>query len=74
MKKFYDALKNQDDPTYFTDSTGTYKIDLSEIVDNTVTTIIVPTPKGWKCKKKGCPTRFKHEHSTYSCLYDQTKA
>lgn len=42
--------------------------ELDSIVDNGTNYITVPTPKGWKCKKKNCFTRFKHNHSTYSCL------
>ena len=38
------------------------------ICDNGTLTINVPTPKGWKCKKKGCSTKVKHTHSTYTCL------
>ncbi len=38
---------------------------LTSIVDDSVTTIYVKTPKNWKCKKKGCTTNFFHKHSTF---------
>lgn len=28
----------------------------------------IPTPKGWKCKRKGCKMKYKHRHNTYSDL------
>lgn len=37
-------------------------------VDDVARDVYIPTPKGWKCKKKGCPTKVKHTHSTYSIL------
>lgn len=37
-------------------------------VDNGTLSVSVPTPKGWKCKCKGCKIDWKHGHSTYSSL------
>lgn len=48
-------------------------IELAKIVDNGTTTVYVKTPRGWKCKRKGCPTNFKHTHSTYPSLYANSK-
>ncbi len=41
---------------------------LAGFIEDGTVIITVPTPRGWKCKKKGCPTRFRHTHSTYSFL------
>lgn len=41
---------------------------LAAIVDDTAIDVYIPTPKGWRCKKKGCLTRFKHSHGTYQTL------
>jgi hypothetical protein len=41
---------------------------LAAIVDNGTTTMYIPTPKNWKCKRKGYISRVKHKHSTYSSL------
>lgn len=41
---------------------------LSAIVDNGTTYVTIPTPKGWKCKRKNCTTSFKHKHTTYDAL------
>ncbi len=41
---------------------------LERLVDNGTTYVNIPTPKNWKCKRKGCRTRIKHTHSTYTCL------
>lgn len=35
-------------------------------IDNGTVEITIPTPKDWKCERKGCPTDFKHTHGTYS--------
>ena len=35
---------------------------LEKLVDNGTTVVTIPTPKGWKCKRKNCSTRFKHTH------------
>jgi hypothetical protein len=42
--------------------------ELGKIVDNSTTTVYIKTPKGWKCKRKGCQADYKHTHSTYTCL------
>lgn len=34
-------------------------------IDNGTLHVYIKTPKGWKCKKKGCNQGFKHTHSTY---------
>lgn|GEM_PF-6088904 len=39
--------------------------DLASIVDDSTTTVYIPTPKGWKCSKTGCDTKYKHIHSTF---------
>ena len=41
---------------------------LSKIVDDGTTTITIPTPKGWKCKRKGCRVDYKHSHGIYTSL------
>lgn len=41
---------------------------LEKLVDNGTRVVNIPTPKGWKCERKNCRTRFKHTHSTYSIL------
>ena len=42
-------------------------------VDDSTTHVTVATPKGWKCKRKGCITGFLHEHSTYPALKSSDK-
>ncbi len=39
--------------------------ELKKLVDDRTTVVTIPTPKGWKCKRKNCRTSFKHTHSTY---------
>lgn len=34
-------------------------------VDNSTTTITIPTPKDWKCKIKKCPIDWKHNHNLF---------
>ncbi len=43
--------------------------EMNSVVDNGTTTIYILTPKGWKCKRKGCKADYKHSHSTYSDLF-----
>ncbi len=50
------------------------KIDamaLARIVDDGTWEVTIPTPKGWKCKRKGCTVDFKHKHGTYKLLYNK---
>lgn len=37
-------------------------------VDNGTLEVTIPTPKGWKCKRKGCNNRVKHKHTTFTAL------
>ena len=37
-------------------------------IDNDSTYIYIPTPKNWKCKKKGCKINIKHKHGSYYSL------
>lgn len=53
------------------EATANYFKDLEKIVDDSTTHVTVPTPKGWKCRRKNCPTRFKHTHSTYSIFNEK---
>ncbi len=41
---------------------------LKDICDDSTTVMYIPTPKGWKCKRKGCTSDVKHTHTTYDCL------
>ena len=41
---------------------------LSRIVDDTVEYVSIPTPKGWKCPRKGCKTNYKHKHTIFPSL------
>lgn len=41
---------------------------LKDIVDNGTTVVTIPTPKGWRCRRKGCRNRVKHTHGTYPTL------
>ncbi len=34
-------------------------------VDNSTTAVSIPTPKGWKCKRKNCRVDYKHKHTSY---------
>ena len=43
-------------------------LEIGKRVDNSVTTVYIQTPKGWKCKRNGCLTDYKHLHSTYEAL------
>ena len=36
---------------------------LSLKVDDGTTVISIPTPKNWKCKRKGCQSKVKHIHA-----------
>lgn len=42
--------------------------ELKKIVDDTAYDVYIPTPKDWKCKRKGCKINYKHGHSTFSSL------
>lgn len=44
---------------------------LGEIVDNSTTVVTIPTPKGWKCDRKGCTADYKHSHGTFAGLSPQ---
>lgn len=44
---------------------------LEDIVDNGTRTVYIPTPKNWKCKRKGCKTTVKHTHTTFDILKDK---
>ena len=37
-------------------------------IDNGTLEVYIPTPKNWKCKRKGCTTRIYHTHTTYGSL------
>ena len=37
-------------------------------IDDSTTYVTIPTPRGWKCKRKNCTTDWKHTHSTYLTL------
>lgn len=41
---------------------------LAGIVDNGTTVITIPTPKGWKCKRKGCTANYFHTHGIFTSL------
>lgn len=41
---------------------------LDKLVDNGTTVVTIPTPKGWKCDRKGCKADYLHSHGTYSTL------
>lgn len=45
-----------------------FQLSIARLVDDSVTTIYIPTPKGWKCKRKGCKMVCKHTHGTYPSL------
>jgi len=47
--------------------------ELKNLVDDTVTKVYIPTPKGWKCKRKGCKSEVKHIHATYAKLNGTNK-
>lgn len=38
-------------------------LGLKNIVDDSTTVVYVPTPKGWKCKRKNCQSNIKHKHT-----------
>lgn len=38
------------------------------VIDNGTYYMTIPTPKGWKCKRKNCSSPFKHTHGTYPSL------
>lgn len=38
------------------------------VVDDGTQYIQIPTPKGWICERKNCPTDYLHTHSTYPTL------
>lgn len=42
--------------------------ELKDIVDNGTTVVTIPTPKGWKCSRKGCKADYMHTHGTYPSL------
>lgn len=50
--------------------TGKFNIDTTKewlnipIMDRTMI-LGISTPKGWKCKRKGCKTKIKHSHTTW---------
>lgn len=39
---------------------------LNVLVDNGTTFVTIPTPKGWKCRRKNCRTDFKHKHTAFT--------
>ena len=41
---------------------------LASIVNDVAQEMYIPTPKGWKCKRKGCRADYKHSHGTFNCL------
>lgn len=41
---------------------------LKKIVDDGTTVVSIPTPRGWKCERKGCKIDYMHEHTTYTAL------
>lgn len=52
----------------FNSMTGEWNDWADITIDNGTTYVHIETPTGWKCKKKGCTTNFKHTHGTYRCL------
>lgn len=34
--------------------------------NDTTMVVTIPTPKGWKCKRKNCTIDYKHEHTNFS--------
>jgi hypothetical protein len=37
-------------------------------VDNSTTVVYIPTPRGWKCRRKNCTLTFKHRHTMWQAL------
>lgn len=45
--------------------------ELASLVDNSTTTVTIPTPKGWECERKSCNILWKHGHNTYPSLNEK---
>jgi len=33
-----------------------------------ITTVVIPTPRGWKCRRKNCHLDVRHRHSVWKSL------
>lgn len=52
FEKFYRENKNAVDLRNIKVDNGTYEIN-------------IPTPKNWKCKKRGCFIDYEHTHNSF---------